>query len=198
MLILVFTVLLNIVSEPGSIRGWTVRYVLPFYLIMPPLMAIGLEKLWQIRPWLAAVPLLTILALNLMFYSLPGTATRAALTAELKQHKRLQTILAEAKIQALLGDYWLVYHLNFDSQRRILGIPLPLGPDYYNYMSLLPTQGLRWALIGPDAVKLNRLAASVGAHGRIVAMDGLQLFLPDANSDAAETRTLIKTLSKLE
>jgi hypothetical protein len=195
-MILAFAVLLNVVSTPGSIRGWTVRYVLPFYLVVPPLMGIGLAKLWQIRSWLAAGPIIAILGLNLMLYSLPGTAARGALTAELDEHQRLQTVLAEANVQALLGDYWLVYHLNFDSQRRILGIPLQTDVDYYNYARLLPERGLRWALVGRDASELERRTSKVGAHGKIVAVDSLQVFLPDSASDAVGTSALIKALAQ--
>ncbi len=195
-MVLALTILLNVISEPGSIRGWTVRYVAPFYLVVPPFMAIGLAKLWQTRPWLAVVPLLSILGLNLMLYSLPGTATREALTAELEQHKRLQTVLAEANVQALLGNYWLVYHLNFDSRRHILGVPLPPDTDYYNYAGSLPVRGLRWALIARDANELERRTSKIGARGRIVAVDGLQLFLPDPASDTAGTSKLIEALSQ--
>lgn len=193
LLVLVFALAMNVFSQSGSIRGWTVRYILPFYIVMPPLMALGLAELGKVSRWLAAIPVLAIVGLNLMLYSLPGTAARAGLTAELEQHRRLQAILSEAQVQALFGDYWLVYHLNFDSRRSIFGIPIR-GPDYYNFISNLPARGLRWALIGPDATDLQRRAESVGESGQIVELDDLKIFLPDQIS-TKETGALIQALS---
>ncbi|MGO8841477.1 MAG: hypothetical protein ACLQF1_10185 [Methyloceanibacter sp.] len=44
-----------------------------------------------------------VLGLNLSLYSLPGSARRQALTAELAQHQRLSERLAEAGVDAVLG-----------------------------------------------------------------------------------------------
>ena len=193
LLVFCFVLVMNVFSQSGSIRGWTVRYILPLYVVIPPLMALGLAELGKVRRWLPAIPIVAIVGLNLMLYSLPGTAARAALTAELEQHKRLQAILSETQVQALFGDYWLVYHLNFDSQRRIFGIPMP-GPDYYNFTGNLPARGLKWALIGPNAADLRRRADRVGASGRTVELDALKIFLPDQAS-TQETEALIEALS---
>ncbi len=35
LMVIGLTLLISVVSQPGSIRGWTVRYIMPLYLVMP-------------------------------------------------------------------------------------------------------------------------------------------------------------------
>jgi hypothetical protein len=188
------SLVLSVISEPGSIRGWTARYIAPLYLVMPLLMAIGIARLGRIGPWLAALPAVILLGVNLAFYSLPGSASRQALTAELSRHQRLRERLAEAGVDAVVGDFWLIYHVNFDSGRKLGAVPFQRHSDYFDVAGRLPAQGLRWAMVATNADELWRRAARVGARGTVIDFEQLKLFLPDPAATGLATSDLLQAL----
>ena len=194
LMVICFTLLVSVVSEPGSIRGWTVRYIAPLYLVMPFLLAIGLVVLARSNLWLAAVPALAILGVTLSLYSLPGSAKRAALTAELAQHERLRQRLVAAHVDAVVGDFWLVYHLNFDSNRTLPAVPFQRNSDYFGIAKRLPQQGLHWAMVAGTEEELQRRAARAGARGRIVDFEDIKIFLPDPPQSELATDELMQRL----
>ena len=193
-LVIGLTLLISVVSEPGSIRGWTVRYIMPLYLVMPFLIAIGLVELAKTNVWLAALPALAILGLTVSAYSLPGFANRSALTAELGQHERLRQRLAEEHVEAVIGDFWLVYHLNFDSGRKLQAVPFQRNSDYVDVAKHLPAQGLRWAVVARSEDEVRARAARVGADGKTVDFEGMTLFLPDPPQSGMPTKELMQKL----
>jgi hypothetical protein len=152
------------------------------------------HELGRIRGWLAPLPVLVILGINLSLYSLPGTASRQALTAELAQHERLRTRLNEAGVEAVVGDFWLVYHLNFDSLRKLAAVPFQRHSDYYDLPQRLPVQGLRWAMVARDEDELMERAERAGVHGSIVDFEGLKIFLPDPPASDLATGELLKAV----
>jgi len=193
-LVIGFSLLLCVVSEPGSVRGWTVRYIGPLYLVLPLLMAIGLWRLWQTGRALAALPLILLIGLNLSFYSLPGSASREALTAELAQHERLRQRLTQAGIEAVVGDFWLTYHLNFDSRRELVAVPFQRHSDYFTVWRSLPEKGVRWGMIARSEDELRERAGRIGARGSIADFEQLKLFLPDPPASALATPDLLRAL----
>jgi hypothetical protein len=193
-MVIACTLLLSVVSEPGSIRGWTVRYIAPLYLVMPFLVTIALFRLSETSVWLAVVPALVLLGLNVSSYSLPGTARREALTANLAQHERLRRRLMEAGVDAVVGDFWLVYHLNFDSGRKLVAVPFQRHSDYFDVWHPLPKKGVRWAMLAGSEDELLKRAGRIGAHGRIVDFEELKLFLPDPPASELPTEALLSAM----
>lgn len=194
LMVIGLSLLLSVVSEPGSIRGWTVRYIMPLYLVMPFLIAIGLVALGRRDMWLAAVPAIAILAVTLSGYSLPASSARAALTAELARHERLRQRLEEAKLDAVVGDFWLVYHLNFDSGRKLHAVPFQRNSDYFSIAKSLPPQDLRWGMIARSKDEALARAARVGAHGHATDFEGVTIFLPDPPRSTVPTSELMQKL----
>ena len=144
--------------------------------------------------WLVALPVLVIIGVNLSPYSLPGSASRQALTAKLAQHERLRARLGEAGVEAVVGDFWLVYHLNFDSMRKLAAVSFQRHSDYYDVPQRLPAQGLRWAMVARDEDELKHRAERVGAQGSIVDIEGLKIFLPDPPASDLATGDLLKAV----
>jgi hypothetical protein len=77
-------------SAAGIIRGWTVRYIAPLYLVIPIFYAIGLTRLWRWSKVGTATIAAALIIPNILTYGLPGSAQRSALTAELQADVRLR------------------------------------------------------------------------------------------------------------
>lgn len=155
------------------------------------------ERLWRlvllgllVGGWLAALPVLVIIGVSLSLYSLPRSASRQALTAELAQHERPRARLGEAGVEAVVGDFWLVYHLNFDSMRKLAAVSF----QRHDVPQRLPAQGLRWAMVARDEDELKHRAERVGAQGSIVDIEGLKIFLPDPPAIDFATGDLLRAV----
>jgi hypothetical protein len=178
-------------SAAGSSRGWTVRYIAPLYIVVPLFLAVGIEIIWS---WSKALSLATVVALllpNLLLYGLPGSHLRAKLTAELSNDVRIRRVLAVHHVQMVYGDYFWVYHLNFDSREHVAGVPSAWIVDYLDYGGRLGTSPVRWALLG-GLDEVRRLAGSVHAQGTLTPDGDLWLFIAD--QPAQDAATLIARL----
>jgi hypothetical protein len=192
LLVVSVSVLLYVFSEAGSIRGWTVRYIAPVYVVLPLVLGVGATSLWRTSRLLAVIAVGLILIPNLLLYSLPGTAARAALTRQLQTDVALREQLVRYGARMVFGDYFTVYHLNFDSREQIAGIPTSAESDYMNYSDALPQRGVRWALLGSYPDQLEAWARSVHARGTMTRVGSLSLFV--ANRPADDTSHLLVTL----
>jgi hypothetical protein len=171
------TVLIFSLSQAGSVRGWTDRYIAPFYVLIPLFLGIGIAALWRWSRWLAVVCVAALLAPNLLLYGLPGTPLRAQLRTELGNDDRLRTLLAQHAVRMVYGNYVWVYHLNFDTHTRVAAVPFA-GGDYLNYGVALGTAPVRWASMG-NLDEVHSWARVAGAHG-LITMDGpLYVFIAD-------------------
>lgn len=179
-------------SAAGSVRGWTVRYVAPLYVVAPLACGIGARALWRLRRWLAVAAAAAILIPNLLLYSLPGSAARAALTAQLQTKARLRTDLERRDVRMAYGDYFDVYDLNLDARAKLAGIPAVAAFDYLDYGRMLPATGLRWALVARDPARLRVWADAAGARGSTATVGDLSVFV--AALPAANTAELLKKL----
>ncbi|MFY9718496.1 MAG: hypothetical protein WAK16_02525, partial [Candidatus Cybelea sp.] len=173
---------------------WTVRYIAPLYLIVPIICAIGLATVWRSSRWLAIVTVAMLTVPNLLLYSLPGTKTRAELTSGLADDARLRALLAQRSVQMIYGDYFYVYHINFDSRERIAGIPSWAEGDYLHYDQSLGRMRVRWAMLGGRA-EVERWAKGVGATGTVVADGDLTAFIADR--PAPNAAALIVSLRRM-
>ena len=185
--------LLYVASQAGSMRGWTVRYIAPLYLIVPIGCAIGVTTLWSLRRWLAVAAIVLVTLPNFWLYSLPGTKTRTELTQGLKDDEQLRAFLAQRGVRMIYGDYFWVYHINFDSRERIAGIPSWAGGDYFRYDEQLGNDDVRWALLGGHD-EVQNWARAVGARGTLMPDGDLWAFVADRPARAG---SLIGSLRRL-
>ena len=193
LLLLVFVVSIGMfsASQAGMIRGWTVRYIAPLYVVVPVFLGLGVEGLWSVSRALSIATVAALLVPNLLCYGLPGSALRAQLTTEWSDYTRLERSLANHQIQLVYGDYTWVYDLNFDSRERIAAVPKVPLYDYFDYGGKLGNSPVRWAAIGaPD--ELEREARSVGARGALAKYGQVWLFI--ANRPAPDAARLLTTL----
>lgn len=177
-LVAISCVLIFTLSNAGTIRGWTVRYIAPLYLIVPVFCAIGTQSIWHRARWLAVTVATALITPNLFLYGLPGSSLRTELTAELRDDARLREILAAHHVRMLYGNYVWVYHLNFDSHESIAGVPFAVAVDYLDYGDQLGASAVRWAALGnPDEIA--GWMKRTGAYGTIAPYEDLQLFIAD-------------------
>jgi hypothetical protein len=193
-LVLAFSIGLYVASQAGSVRGWTVRYIAPLYAVVPLLLGIGTCAWWRRRRWVAVAAAAALIVPNVLQYSLPGSPARAVLTGQLQTDAALRALLARRHVGLVVGDYFLVYHLNFDSRRSIAGIPTLAALDYLDYGATLPPRGVRWALLGREPATLLAWARAAGARGSLTPIDGLVLFV--AAEPAAGSGALLAALRR--
>jgi hypothetical protein len=172
------TVLIFSLANAGSVRGWTDRYVAPFYVVVPLFLGIGVAALWAWSRIVAVVCVAALLIPNLLLYGLPGTALRSQLTTQLRDDERLRALLAQRDVRLVFGSYVWVYHMNFDTHTRIAAVSGFTGDDYLNYGVALGTMPVRWAGIG-NLDEVHTWARVAHARGSIT-MDGpLYVFIAD-------------------
>lgn len=195
LLVLATCVLIFSASEAGTGRGWTVRYIAPLYLVVPLFCGLGIGALWTWSKLLAVGLVAALLVPNLLLYGLPGSPLRAELTAQLRNELRVCDLLERNHIQMVYGDYFWVYHLNFDSGERIAGIPSAPFVDYLSYGAKLGTAPVRWGLLGGSG-EVHRLAGSLHAGGTLTRDGDLWLFISDRPaSNAAQLLAALRRFS---
>jgi hypothetical protein len=198
LLALVFaaTVLIFSLANAGSVRGWTDRYVAPFYVVVPLFLGIGVAALWAWSRIIAVVCAAALLIPNLLLYGLPGTALRSQLTTELRDDERLRVLLAQRDVRLVYGNYVWAYHLNFDTHTRIAAVSRFTGDDYLNYGVALGTAPVRWAGIG-NLDEVHTWERVAHAHGSIT-MDGpLYVFIADhPTPNAARLLTQLRSAER--
>jgi hypothetical protein len=177
-LVIAACILIFSLSNAGSIRGWTVRYIAPLYLIVPVFAATGIQYIWRRSQVLAGAVVVALVLPNLFLYGLPGSSLRAELTQQFRDDQRLRQRLEQHNVRMLYGNYVWVYHLNFDCLERIAGVSFDVPFDYYNYGGRLGTAPIRWAALGNSDEVAGWIKRS-GAHGTITPYEDLQLFIAD-------------------
>ena len=190
------TVLVFSLANAGSVRGWTDRYVAPFYAVVPLFLGIGVAALWASSRIVAVVCAAALLIPNLLLYGLPGTALRSQLTSELRDDERLRVLLAQRDVRLVYGSYVWAYHLNFDTHTHVAAVSRFAGDDYLNYGVALGTTPVRWAVIG-NLYEVRTWARVAHAHGRIT-MDGpLYVFIADRPApNAAHLFTQLRSAAR--
>jgi len=179
-------------SFGGSLRGWTVRYVLPLYFVLVPAWAAALYALGRRGRAGAVAAVAAALALvgyNAAFYPWPGTAIRGENTRRLATDAKLLGLLRQAQVNVVVGDYWLTYWINFDSGGAIVGLPENRNADVYHVGDQLPATGNRWALLGESPEFLRRWSTLAGITGSITEIEpGLDLLVADPGTTNASAR----------
>jgi hypothetical protein len=192
LLVLVATIGIFSASQAGTVRGWTVRYVAPLYVVVPIFLGVGIEGLWSAARALAIITAAALLIPNLLYYGLPGSQLRSQLTAQLSDYMRLERALILHKVQLVYGDYTWVYDLNFDTHERVTAVPKVPTADCFDYGGKLTHSPVRWAAVG-SYDEVEREAKVVGASGIPQQYGQLWLLIADYPSpDAAGLLTALR------
>jgi hypothetical protein len=157
---------LNVFSEAGQARGFSVRYVLPIYFVVPGILALFLSFVATRSRALAVLLAGLVLLFNATAYHWPGRASRRAWRDAADRDDRLVAHLRRRGVTGIVGGYWAAYPVNFLSHERILAVPC-LG-DYYDYRGRRPPERLyRWALVSAHPEELASWAARSGVKGSL-------------------------------
>ncbi|HEY6327112.1 MAG TPA: hypothetical protein VIW73_11435 [Candidatus Cybelea sp.] len=191
LLVLAAVVLTFSFSNAGTVRGWTVRYIAPLYIVAPVACAIGVAALWRGARWLAVASVAALVIPNLLLYGLPGSALRAGLTAQMRDDERFRALLNQRGIRMVYGNYVWVYHLNFDTDERVAGVPFDAPFDYYDYGGRLGAAPVRWAAEGGKDEVLQWVRVT-GTRGTATTNGDLFVFIP--NQPAPNAAQLLATL----
>ncbi len=184
---------LYVFSAAGSIRGWAVRYILPIYLVIPGMASIlfaALKRRWLVP---ATIGIGFLLFMNLRQYPLTASPVRESLQISLVADEQLIQWLKENHIQAVLGDYWDVYNLNFDSRGAVLGIPVEPEFDYLSFGNGLGNRTLKWAIIDRTPGHLMQWQHHLKSRGDIFPMGPEHfVFVPENNPPGEDARNFLK------
>lgn len=128
LLVLFWVVALNLASAAGSVRGLTVRYVMPAILVLPILVSLGISALPRWRRPILVVFASLLLVWNVVVLPLPGSAERITWRQRLVDQAAVVEELERRGVDVAIGEYWRVYPLNYLS-RGIAGLPCHQGSD---------------------------------------------------------------------
>jgi len=125
--ILLAFVVCSVIVFSASSFGYLVqapRYLLPLYVGIFPLLAIGLDTLWTWKPLVAKGLLAVLLAFNISSQylygrAIPGEPFVFAGERVSKDHTQLLAWLEERGITWIRTNYWIGYRLAFESNERV-------------------------------------------------------------------------------
>jgi hypothetical protein len=187
LLIAVFSCVFYAVSGAGSVRGWTVRYMIPLFLVLPLLFAICFAAVRNVTGRMVIVAVVAFLAIaHSMEYPFLKEAARKERSQEWAANKTLISWLNSNHRQIAIGDYWTVYHLNFDTARSVQGIPLRSAEDYLGLGERFRSTA-RAALLDRDKSHLTSWVQKVGLKGTVQQLSyNLFGYIIDAPVDIVE------------
>jgi hypothetical protein len=187
--------ILDVASTAGSVRGWTVRYLTPLYVVAPLALGAGIDWLWRRKRRAVAIAVGALLLLpNLALYDVPGTPGRVVLRNQLSDDARLHNFLAAHRIGLIYGDYFDVYHLNFDALGVAVAVPAIPALDYLHYGDALGRMPVAWAALVPEGAPLPAGVVRLGAPGRDYAVGGMRVFV--ATRPAGNAAKLLAALRR--
>jgi hypothetical protein len=185
---------LDVFSTAGSVRGWTVRYVAPVYPAATLVFALGIDWIWRRgRMALALAAVALLLLPNLALYDFPGTPGRAVLRAQLRDDAAMRAFLSEHAIGLVYGDYFDVYHYNFDAYGVAAGVPSISALDYLGYGASLGRRPVNWAMVEPEGRPVPQAIARAGA--RAYDVGSMRVYVaPHRASDAASLLAALRRM----
>jgi len=165
------TLAANVLSEAGSRRGQTVRYLLPMTIVLPLVPALAAEAARsRAGRRTTATALALVGAYGLTAPCLPGHPWRAQGERERVEDERILATLETAGVEAMTGDFSQVMPFNFLSARRIVAVPADAWWNSADVERRLPERELRWALFGRgvrERAWLERCGAALMPSGRL-------------------------------
>ncbi len=202
LLLLATTIGINVLSVAGASRGLTVRYVLPIYLLAPLAVGLFLAALARARPpatALASGALVALLgAFSASVYFWPGSVMRERLHVAASGEWQTLALLRKNGVEVVVGDYWLVYPINFASREWIRGISCDRHADLYHYGDGLAKAPQRFALLNysPDAVKAQAARAGISGEVTFLAPSYAVLIADAPASDATPQEFIDRVCGK--
>jgi hypothetical protein len=192
--VLLTAFVLDVFSSAGSVRGWTVRYVAPVYPAATLVFALGIDWIWrrrQVALTLAAVALLVLP--NLALYDFPGTQARAVLRAQLREDATMRAFLTAHAIGLVYGDYFDVYHYNFDAHGIAVAVPSIPALDYLGYGASLGRRPVNWAMVAPEGRPAPQAVVRAGA--RAYDVGSMRVYVaPHRSIDAASLLAALRRM----
>ncbi|HEX5856306.1 MAG TPA: glycosyltransferase family 39 protein [Thermoanaerobaculia bacterium] len=178
-----------VLSGAGQMRGLTVRYVLPAFLVLPAALALAVAaaaRAARAAGILSAVVVCAVLAFNVSGYFLPGSDARRLWEKRMDADTALVSFLQASEVEAVLGEYWATYPVNFLSHETVRAVPFQTEADFYGVEGALPAGPLRWALVSNTQAELMRLAGTTGTSGDLVEVGYERwVFLPASSPEGA-------------
>ena len=166
--ILLFGCAIYAASGAGTIRGWTVRYAVPLWLIVPLATTLLYHQLHRRRVKAVVIACaITLAGLQSIEYPMFNRQVREALVAGLAQNQATVSWLHKNQLELAIGNYWTVYSLNFDGRRSVIALPLSDLEDYLHYDRELQGRQMRAALLDENSTHLEEWAHRVGKPGHI-------------------------------
>lgn len=189
-LVALVMMILNVVSEAGGARALTVRYLLPAYFAFAGSLALLIRRLCRASPVSAWFVGGFVLIFNLSGVFWPGTAFRERMSEDARTESLALELFRQAGVEAVWGDYWCTYQLNFLSRGRIQAIPFQPGTDYQGYAARLQAAAGRWALISRRPGELATWTERAAVAGAVRELgSGYSVFFPNPNPpDSASLR----------
>lgn len=186
-LIAVFSGVSFAVSGAGSVRGWTVRYMIPLCLVPPFLFTICFAAIRNVTGRVAIVAVVAFLAIaHSTEYPFLKEAARRQRSQEWATNKTLVSWLNSKHCQVAIGDYWTVYHLNFDTGLSVRAIPIRATEDYLGFGERFRSSA-RAVLLDRDKSHLTSWVQNVGLKGTVEQLsDSLFGYIIDAPIDLVE------------
>jgi hypothetical protein len=168
-----------VLSGAGQMRGLTVRYVLPAFPVLPAALALAVAaaaRTARSSAGLGALAVSAVLAFNVSAYFLPGTEARRLWERKRQADERLIAFLDAHRIDAVFGDYWAAYPVNFLSKERIRAVPIQRGADFYEFEKGLAAGPARCAVVARTREELERFSRRASQPG-VVTEVGVESFV---------------------
>ena len=176
-------------SEAVAYHGLNVRYILPVYIAACVLVGL-LSKVVPspVRPLVVGGCGLVFVVASVAGAPLPGSEFRQRQKRAAESEEAALRFLGREGVEAVWGDYWEVYSINFLRAGRMTGVPTLEQFDYYGYERDLSEGPLRWALLSRTPGRAEAWATRAGIRGTATSpAAGVFVFLPDT-ADPAATR----------
>jgi hypothetical protein len=187
LLILLCSCGLYSMSGAGGIRGGgTIRYIAPIFVAVPLLFAVSFAVAKTRAAKTAVIASVAcLLFAHSVEYPFLNAQERSQRTEEWATGQSAISWVIGHQREVVVGDYWTVYWLNFDTKRSVHGLPIYNVEDYLGFGSSL-RQPVRAALLDRDRSHLTTWAQRVGLRGHVERVgDSLFGYIIDSPVDIA-------------
>ncbi|MDZ4797963.1 MAG: glycosyltransferase family 39 protein [Bryobacteraceae bacterium] len=179
-------------SSAGNFRIWLVRYIAPVFFAIPLIAATLYARARRNgNGIIVLLGVVIVSVLNVTSYRFTNDPDRILQTIALSNDQRMYRWLQSHNVNVILGDYWLVYKMNFGLGTGIRAIPVDLGIDVLGLRQRVSGKPMRLALTHTDKPSLSAWASKSGLRGHIEPMDGGHFaFLVDGEVDPKQIEAL--------